>query len=50
MQALRDRMGQVEELTNLFKNQMDDIKSEVNTFFDEIVTFKKEFNGDLLRF
>ena len=50
MQTLKDRMDLVEELNNCFKSQAEDIKREINSFFDELVKFKKKFSEDLIRF
>ena len=50
MQALKERMDLVEELNSCFKSQAEDIKRETNTFFDELVKFKKKFSEDLMRF
>ena len=50
MQGLRDRMNMIEESNNVFKNQATEIKREINTFFDELVKFKRKFTEDLIRF
>lgn len=48
--ATQDRMTQIEELSLTFKKQADDIKHEINGFFDQLTKFQEKFSKDQLKY
>ena len=50
LQTTQDRMTQVEELSLTFKKQADDIKHEINGFFDQLTKFQQKFSGEQLKY
>ena len=50
LEATQDRMTQIEELSLTFKKQADDIKHEINGFFDQLTKFQEKFSKDQLKY
>jgi hypothetical protein len=50
LESTQDRMGQIEELSLTFKKQADDIKHEINGFFDQLTRFQEKFSKDQLKY
>lgn len=48
--STQDRMTQIEELSLTFKKQADDIKHEINGFFDQLTKFQEKFSKDQLKY
>ncbi|CAI2371779.1 unnamed protein product [Moneuplotes crassus] len=50
LDSTRDRMTQIEELSLTFKKQANDIKYEVNGFFDKLTEFQERFSKEQLKY
>ena len=50
LDSTHDRMTQIEELSLTFKKQADDIKHEINGFFDQLTKFQDKFSKEQLKY
>lgn len=49
LESTHDRMTQIEELSLTFKKQANDIKHEINGFFNQLTRFQDKFSKDQLK-
>ena len=50
LESTHDRMTQIEELSLTFKKQANDIKHEINGFFDQLTRFQQKFSKEQLKY
>lgn len=50
LESTQDRMTQIEELSLTFKKQANDIKHEINGFFDQLTKFQQKFSQEQLKY